>query len=359
MTHASTAWQQLTWNQDTGIALQTEGDGRTGGDGHARPRAPVAGAVWPLTSPRAAAAKPPGLDYSTESQTANPPEKRHRSRGVRSLASIHSVARIYPGGELTVSKLMRHSASPTPAPRYGPRMTRGLTAEGGRKVRRAIFARAQQGRCQWVLLTLTSAMLRTDEEMREHLERFLDWGRTRLGQWFAWYVIVPELQARGVLHFHMLVCKRMPRRAFDRVNAMWASYGMGDNAIDWERMRHGAKAAAGYLSKYVVKRPNAHTISLDCDGFLSFSPWMVSRHTGEVYQRVTFRGNSYQMSDLARAGTKHVTEFTAPLGTFEGLDGYHGCKRFFDSPQDAHDALTAAIGSGVESNVGPPPRGPK
>lgn len=241
------------------------------------------------------------------------------------------VARVYPSGELSVSKALVNGSSKPPSPRYGPRMVRGLGPVSARSLRRAVVYRSQApGGAQFVMLTLTSQHEKTDEEMRAALQRFLAWGRKYLGPWFHWYVWVAELQARGVLHFHVLLSQRVPKPLFLRLRRLWAEvYGMGPGSVDIKRMRSG-KGAAKYLAKYVVK---------DDDG----TGVRYSRHTGEVYKRERFRGNPSGMSTGARFATKPAVLLWSSWDAFPGLDHWHGVGRYFESQGDAEKALAALL----------------
>ena len=224
-------------------------------------------------------------------------------------------------------------------------MVSGQSERGRRVLRRAIVARSLEvRRHQFVILTLTSQARRSDADMRYHLGKLLDWGRKYCPAWFGWYVWVAEDQARGVLHFHVLVSQRLPRGLYRRVRSLWCdTYGMGAGAFDTTSLRYGAKAAASYLGKYLTKRPSGWSARIDPDGTLQVEPWPVSRHTGEPYVRRAFRGNPYGMSESARFGTRPVVEFTAPEGAFPGLDGWHGVHRFHESPEDAMRYLGSVL----------------
>lgn len=206
------------------------------------------------------------------------------------------------------------------------------------------MAKARQpGGAPFVLLTLTSQDVRPDDEMRAALARFQSWGRKYLRGMLEWYVAVAEDQARGVLHFHLLLARRIPKRLFLRMRALWAdTYGMGPGSVDIKPMR-SAKGAAKYLAKYVVKTPRDHLVRLDGEGRLQFSPWRVSRHTGRPFARDRFHGNPYRLSAAARYGTRPLTEFAAPAGTIRGLDRSHGRSWFLDSPEEAHELLAALV----------------
>src|SRR5690554_327004 len=118
-------------------------------------------------------AQPACLDYSMESDT-----------GVRdsiSRADVGRVARVYPAGELAVSKVMLNSSCKAPAPTFGRREVAGVSRNGARAIRRSVVARSQQDACQFVMFMLTSQTLRSDEEMKHSLNKWLKWGRKHLG----------------------------------------------------------------------------------------------------------------------------------------------------------------------------------
>ena len=262
------------------------------------------------------------LDYSTESDTV--------VRDAISAASVGRVARVYPAGELAVSKVMLNSSSKVPAPTFGRRQVAGVSRNGARAIRRSVVARSQQAGCQFVMLTLTTKEARSDEEMKHSLNKFLKWGRKHLGPWFGWYIWVAELQARGVLHFHVLLARRVPRALFLRLRKVWADgYGMGPGSVDIKAMRSG-KGTAKYLAKYVVKRP------------ADDSP-RVSKRTGAVYVRNLFDGNAYALSGAARWGTQPAVEVYGAWGAFPGLDGWHGASEFFDSQEEATERLAQVL----------------
>lgn len=257
------------------------------------------------------------------------------------------MARVYPSGELAVSKVVRNSAARPPEVRYGPRRVERVGSRGRRSLRRAVIAQARvRGGSQFVLLTFTSAGVRSDEDMRHAFSKLLMWGRKYLGPFFAWYVWVAELQARGVLHFHLLLARRVPKALFNRLRVLWAeTYGMGGGSVDIERMRTG-KGAASYMSKYLGKSGNQHAVTLDGEGALRFARWPVSRHNGEPFLRKSFRGNPLGLSTLARVGTVPVLEFGAAVGAFPGLDGWHGVSKFYETPEEAVLALEGALLAG-------------
>lgn len=262
-------------------------------------------------------------------------------------------ATVYQSGELSISKRTRNSSSRPPEPRYGPRYVTGASPAGARIIRRAVVGRAGSGRAAFKMLTLTSATVRSDEEMRAALATFLQAMRDSWRGWDGWYLWAAELHQRGVLHFHVLVAERIPRPVFARLRALWAeSYGMGAVSVDIKHMR-SPKGAAKYLSKYLTKKPRTQTVGLDPDGHLTFRPWPVSRHNGQPYVRSRFRGNPYGMSQAARGGTAVRTALHAPLEAFAGLLSWHGRSLFFDSPADAESWLAAVVNG---EQPPPPPR---
>lgn len=286
------------------------------------------------------------LDHSAQSET----RVGHGSPGSRygtwSDAATYREARIYPSGELAVSKRVRNAAAKPPEPQRGPRFVSGVSSRGARSIRRAVVARVRQGPAQFVMVTLTTQDQRTDDEMRAALHRFLVWGRKYLGPWFRWYVWAAELQQRGVLHYHLLFDQRIPKPLFRRMRALWAeTYGMGSGSVDIRKMRSG-KGAAKYMAKYLGKGATAEQVRLDGEGRIGFSPWPVSRHNGQPYERSRFRGNPYGMSGTARWGTVPVTVFWAAHGAFPGLDGWHGVSVFCDSPNEAEKHLAAVLSAG-------------
>jgi hypothetical protein len=219
-------------------------------------------------------------------------------------------------------------------------------------IRRAVVGRARSREPgQWVLLTLTSQEPRSDLEMRAALERLLAWGRKYVPAWFGWYVWVAEDQARGVLHFHVLVSRRIPRGLFRRVRALWCeTYGMGPGAFDAKPLRHGAKAAVSYLCKYLGKQHTGEAFRLDADGRLSLYTWPTSRHTGEPFVRDRFRGNAYGMSASARWATVPLAHFWLPVGASVGIDVHRARVTFHESG----DAALVALGELLQA-VGPAP----
>jgi hypothetical protein len=201
------------------------------------------------------------------------------------------------------------------------------------------------------MITLTTQALRSDEDMKRAFDRFLMWGRKYLPSYFDWRVWVAQLQARGVLHFHLLLARRIPHALFLRMRALWCdTYGMGPGAVDIRAMRCGT-AAAKYLARYVSGADTFARDITDDNGNTVTVQWPVSRHTGEVYVRDTFHGNPYGMSVTARLGTVPVTTFWAHMTAFPGLLNAidHAACWFFDGPDEALAWL-----DGVLNGPGPP-----
>jgi hypothetical protein len=255
------------------------------------------------------------------------------------------VARVYPSGEMTVAKKMVGSISRPPLARRGRRMVRGMSRRGARNVQRAIIAGARDGRAQVHMITFTTQEARRDGDMDAAWGRFLDRvvRHPQLGRYFRWNVWAKQDQARGVLHYHLVLLRRIPKGLYRRVRAIWCEeYGMGPGAVNGMKFR-GPKQAAKYLAKYLSGGCPNHTVSLDAEGMLQFDPWPVSRHTGEPHVRDRFPGNPYGMSRAARAGTVPTTTLEAHVAAFPGLDGWHGTRFFYDTPEDAERVLAAAV----------------
>ena len=249
-----------------------------------------------------------------------------------------------------MSVLSVGGASRPPEPQYGPRWSRGISSASARVMRRAVIAYDRAVRCQWVLITLTTQEIRSDEEMSAALARLLMWGRKYLPDRFAFYVWVAELQQRGVLHFHLLLPQRIPRGLFRRMRDLWAvQYGMGPGSFRVDPLRRG-KSGASYISKmagYLKKRPRAYRPTLDAQGFLSWEPWAVGRN-GLPYERMLFRGRAADMSRLARyyAGVKR--EVWAEWGALPSV-GLRGRSWFLESIEEAEEVVAVLL-----AGAGPP-----
>lgn len=198
-----------------------------------------------------------------------------------------------------------------------------------------------------MMLTFTSQELRSDADMRAAFQRLLMWGRKYLGPWFEFYVWVAQLQQRGVLHFHLLLAKRIPKALFKRMRALWAdTYGMGPGSVDIVRLKSGKGAAAymGRVMSYLDKGPRAYRLGLDGEGSLSWESWPVGRN-GEAYERVEFHGRGGDMSRAARVYAGVRVELWADWGAFPALP-LVGRSWFMESPQAAEELLSHLLSGG-------------
>lgn len=283
------------------------------------------------------------LDYCRLSQTPVP-------EGVPATARAVNRLRVYLSGEVEVSVLSVGGASKPPEPQYGPRWSRGISSSMARTVRRSVIAYDRANRCQWKMLTLTSQEIRSDEEMRASFEALLAWCRKYIPEVVDFYVWVAENQQRGVLHFHVLIPKRIPPGLFRRLRELWAvRYGMGPGSFDVTSLRRG-KSAASYIGKmagYLRKRPNAYRVGIDGDGSLSWEPWAVGRN-GLPYERMEFRGRAADMSRLARYYAGVRVEVWSDWGAFPSV-GLKGRSWFLGSGEEAEEFLAVLLGG-----TGPP-----
>lgn len=285
-------------------------------------------------------AQSPCLDYCAKSET--PPLVRQIS------AKTANRVRVFPSGELEVRTISRGStAKPSPRP-YGRRISRGVSANGRRLIRRAAAGLVASQVCQVALYTLGNYRDLPDREFNKRVHSFLAWGRKYVPDVFKHYVVVFELHARGVLHAHLLLFKRVPKGLWRRMRDLWAvRYDMGPGSFDVKKMRSASRAAA-YLSKYLTDKKPSYRLRLDPDGFLQFEPWRVSRHNGEPYKRMTFSGNAYRVSDALRAFALPVAEYHLPWGSPVALKlscNLRGGVRFFVSPAEAKRWITSNLAS--------------
>ena len=219
---------------------------------------------------------------------------------------------------------MRNPSSRPPTPPYGPRWSRGVSARGAQLIRRSVIALAKQQKCQTALYTLTSQDPIADREFKKRVGSFLAWGRKYCPEHFRHYVIVYEPQARGVIHAHMLLFKRIPKGLWRRMRALWAErYEMGPGSFDSRTIRHAA-AAAKYLAKYVSKKHDDEGVRVG--------------RNGQPYETEYVMGNSYQMSDSLRRLAQPVAEHHLPWHDETALKlgvTLRGGVLFFDSPEEA------------------------
>ena len=288
----------------------------------------------------APAAPAPCLDYRSQSDTrvqatvtGTGTGSKHVG-GVPSRARVANRARVYRTGEVEVRTVCVNRASRRPEPPCvgSQRWTRGVSRRGRRLIRRAIAVKASESSEPVFLYTLTSQAVLPDEVFADRMRTWLMWLRKYAPAAASSYVWVRDLQARGVLHGHVVLFGRLPRHVWLRARKLWAiRYRMGPGSFDVKRV--SARRAAAYVSKYVTQH-------YDEDGC------RVGRN-GEPYVAMMFRGNGYGMSASMRRGALPVTEFVLPWGTGPALGAVNlrGCVLFFGSVDEAHDALDVAVGS--------------
>lgn len=276
-----------------------------------------------------ARAQCPCLDYCAESETTRP--GRHK------LAKVANRVRVFPSGELEVRTVSRGSTAKPPPKTFGKRFTRGVSGNGRRVIRRACAALVAREVCQVALYTLSSQALMADRDFNKQVHSFLAWGRKYVPDVFKHYVIVFELQARGTLHAHLLLFKRVPKGLWRRMRDLWAvKYEMGPGSFDVKKMRSASRAAA-YLSKYLTDKKPSYRLGLDAEGMLTSERWRVGRN-GEPYKRMMFQGNAYRVSDALRALALPIAEYHLPWGSPLALRlavNLRGGVQFFPSPADA------------------------
>lgn len=257
--------------------------------------------------------------------------------GAPELPKVANRVRVFRSGEIEVRTVSRLSSAKPPPRAFGRRWSRGVSGNGRRAIRRACAALVASEPCQVALYTLSSQALMSDEEFNKRLHSFLAWGRKYCPHIFKHYVAVPELQARGTLHAHLLLFKRVPSGLWRRMRDLWAvKYGMGPGSFDVKKMRSATRAAA-YLSKYLTDKKPSYRLSIDAEGMLTFEPWRVGRN-GQVYERMTFRGNAYRISDALRLLALPIAEYHLPWGSPLALKlscNLRGGVQFFDSSSKA------------------------
>lgn len=186
-----------------------------------------------------------------------------------------------------------------------------------------------------------------DREIKAAFIRWLKLARKWAPKSFRYYVAAWDLQARGVLHVHVLLFARVPRDVFDRLRLAWAEdYGMGPGAVDATAITK-ARGAADYMARYITREH-------DDDGA------RVGRN-GRPYVRSRWRGNAYSMSAPLRAYTTAVVSYAWLASSPEAkavraslrYRGRYAARESFGSWRDAFDRLLAL----VESATRPPPGG--
>ena len=240
--------------------------------------------------------------------------------------------RVFRAGEVEIRTVSRGSTSKNPLPNYGRRRVRGVSSRGRRQIRRSVSALTKSISCQAVLYTLTSQNLVSDDEFNRRLASFLAWGRKFCPEHFRYYVLVKELQQRGVLHAHLMLFKRIPKPLWRRMRDLWAErYEMGPGSFHARPMRKASRAAS-YLAKVV--------------SYMMKDGERLGRN-GLPYERDVFTGNAYQISAALRwyaapvsvplPGGGSVSEFHVPWGSRAvlGASSIRGVCHFFTDLEGA------------------------
>ncbi len=307
------------------------------------------------------------LDYCAQSQTLPPSQplwstfptrsgkewRLNQSAGLPSgtskLSKVANRVRVFSSGELEVRTVSRCSASKLPQRSYGPRFTRGVSGNGRRVIRRACAALVAREPCQVALYSLLNYRDLPDDEFNKKLHSFLAWGRKYLPDIFKYYVVTTELHARGVLHAHMLLFKRIPKGLWRRMRNLWADkYDMGPGSFDVKAKFRKASRAAAYICKYMTDKNPVYRPSLDAEGMLHFESWRVGRN-GQSYERIKFRGNAYRVSSSLRFLARPIAEYHLPWGSPLALRlavNLRGGVQFFPSSADALAWVSANLSAG-------------
>ncbi len=312
-------------------------------------------------------AQSPCLDYCAECETLPPGRPKWSTFPTRSgkewnvelgsvvprdapkLAKVANRVRVFPSGEVEVRTVSRASSSKPPVRAYGARWSRGVSGHGRRVIRRACAALVAREPCQVALYSLLNYRDLPDYEFNKKLHSFLAWGRKYLPDIFKYYVVTTELHARGVLHAHMLLFKRIPKGLWRRMRNLWADkYDMGPGSFDVKAKFRKASRAAAYICKYMTDKNPIYRPGLDAEGMLSFEPWRVGRN-GQSYERIKFRGNAYRVSDALRVLALPIAEYHLPWGSPLALKlscNLRGGVRFFDSQAEALAWVSSNLPSG-------------
>ena len=185
------------------------------------------------------------------------------------------------------------------------------------------------------MYTLTSQAEIDDAEFRRAFRRFLDWCRKRIPKAAEFYAWAVDLQARGVLHAHLLLLHKPPPKLWKRMRELWKlDYGMGPGSFDVKVLRRPDRAA-GYMVRYITRDHDDEGVRVG--------------RNGEVYQRVCWQGNAYGVSQGLRELAAPVTELALAwtVGPVLGAVNLRGCVLFFASAEEAHAALAAALDPGA------------
>lgn len=372
---------------------------------------------WELAIPDAGS---PCLDRSAKSRKLSP------SRFSKPKSNLRT--RVYQNGEIQHTAVLKDGTSKPPKPNYGARVVSGVTRRGSKIIRRAVEAKVDHTprpraifytfTCDWEPEADPERALAQDQEFRDRLNGLLSVWRKKHPTSIEDYVLVCDLQQRGVLHAHMIVFGDVPRGIWLELRDMWAleqyelrdpanpnlakrdelgrivrqaGYGMGAGSFDAKRLRHPRKAA-NYLARYITqaRKRRYHcyldfTLELDPadpsrwegavehrgGGFLCMVPEDVRISTsesdrkgrnGKPYVRDVFRGNAYSMSSGLRRFSLHTFEalwdWRSPeaktLLAHSFSRDKYGGVYYCDSLEEAEEMLTALL----ELALSPPPRVP-
>ena len=286
--------------------------------------APVCHGLAGAAATGTAAPQAPCLDYRSQSQTRVP----------HAVPKVYNRARVFRTGEVEVRTVLVNASSRPPVRAHGPRFTHGVSGRGRRLIRRGVEAYVRVNRCSPVLYTLTTQHDMDDDEFRAMLGKFLAWCRKYVPKAAASYACTIDLQARGVLHAHLVLMHKPPPRLWARMRNLWkVKYDNGPGSFDIEVIRKPRRVAA-YVAKYVTRH-------YDDEGA------RIGRN-GDEYRRLSFQGNAYRVSRGLRRLAEPVTELALAwtVGPALGAVNLRGCVLFFDSPEKAHAALSAALTPG-------------
>ncbi len=314
-------------------------------------------------------AQSPCLDYCAESQTIRPAHNLWDTfptasgkewdvklglvmpRAAPEPPKVANRVRVFKSGEVEVRTVLRDRSMAKLPPRcYGPRWSRGVSGNGRRVIRRSVAALVASEPCQVALYTLSSQSMMADRDFTKAVQSFLAWGRKYLPHVFKHYVIAFELQARGTLHAHLLLFKRIPKGLWRRMRDLWAvKYEMGPGSFDVRAKFRKGSRAANYICKYTTDKKPSYRLGLDAEGMLTHELWRVSRHNGQVYERMSFRGNAYRVSNSLRFLARPIAEYHLPWGSPLALRlavNLRGGVQFFKSSGEALAWVTSNLPSG-------------
>jgi hypothetical protein len=269
--------------------------------------------------------QPVYLEYTAQSQTNA--TGRHNSLSSYNL-------NVYLSGEIELLVASRNLQSKPPLPRYGTRLSTGISSKGRSQIRRAVASRVIAASSKPVLLTLTTQDILEDGIFNKHLASFLAYARKIAPSTFRDYVKVVDLQQRGTLHCHILLFEYIPTDSFAKLRHLWADkYEFGGGAFNAKYLKGNAKLAGAYLSHAAAYLSRSHDAV------------RIGRN-GKPYVRTAFKGNAYSISTPLRKGTLPVQSGTFALSDSrmhslakslywvpDGFAAYKQCDSFADAKQ--------------------------